>query len=27
MIRNRPDAREFVSEQVYRDMQKYGDVV
>src|SRR3989344_3512650 len=27
MIRNHPDMRRFVSEQVYRDMQKYGDVL
>ena len=27
MIRNHPYARQFVSEQVYRDMQKYGDVL
>lgn len=27
MIRNHQDARAFVSEQVYRDMQKYGDVL
>ena len=26
MIRNHPEARRFVSEDVYRDMQKYGDV-
>jgi len=27
MIRNHLDARQFVSEQVYRDMQNYGDVL
>ena len=27
MIRNNPHARKFVSEKVYADMQKYGDVV